>query len=70
MNTAVMNPVELRTMGIKALTKELGPLGMIRFLQQYETGSGDYTQERKQWMGDASVESVVEEIKRGRLSHK
>ncbi len=70
MNTALMNPVELRTMGIKALTKELGPLGMIRFLQQYETGAGDYTQERKQWIGDASVESVVGEIKRGRLAHK
>ena len=70
MNTAVINPVELRTMGIKALIKELGPLGMVRFLQQYETGSGDYTKERKQWLGDATVESVVGEIKKSRLLHK
>jgi len=70
MNTAVINPVELRTMGIKALTKELGPLGMIRFLRQYETGSGDYTQERKQWLDDSSVESVVKKIKKSRLVSK
>jgi hypothetical protein len=65
-----MNPVELRTMDIKALIKELGPLGMIRFLQQYETGLGDFTKESKQWLGDATVESVVEEIKSSRLAHK
>lgn len=27
------------------LTKALGPLGMVRFIQQCETGVGDYTEE-------------------------
>jgi hypothetical protein len=40
------NPVLLRKLGLEALCKSLGPLGMVRFLQQYETGIGDYTRER------------------------
>ena len=40
------NPVILRKLGLEALCKSLGPLGMVRFLQQYEAGTGDYTKER------------------------
>ena len=32
---------------LKTLSQELGPIGMIRFLQQLETGAGDYTKERQ-----------------------
>ena len=38
------NPVILRKMGLEALCKSLGPLGIVRFLQDYETGTGDYTE--------------------------
>lgn len=38
---------QIRLAGLKALNWELGPVGMIRFLQQFETGSGDYTKERQ-----------------------
>ena len=33
---------EIRRKGLAAIEKELGKAGMIRFLQQFETGSGDY----------------------------
>ncbi len=57
------NPVTLRKLGLEALCKSLGPLGMVRFLQQYETGTGDYTLERGLWLKDVDVESIAIEIK-------
>ena len=38
---------EIRKAGIEALTEKLGPLGMIKFIQQYEKGSVDYTKEHQ-----------------------
>ena len=37
------SPMQIRQLGIQALTETLGPVGMVRFLQQFDTGSGDYT---------------------------
>ncbi len=33
-------PAQIRDQGIEALAKALGPIGMVWFLQQLETGSG------------------------------
>ncbi|MCA9909774.1 MAG: hypothetical protein KC519_14050 [Anaerolineae bacterium] len=46
-NATVMTMDQIRLAGLKALSRELGPVGMIRFLQQFETGSSDYTRERQ-----------------------
>lgn len=43
-----MKQAELRKNGYKALIDSLGVVGMLRFLQQLEIGSGDYTLERHQ----------------------
>jgi hypothetical protein len=43
---------EVRKEGIQALTKTLGPVDMARFIQSFETGSGDYTKERHEWLPD------------------
>jgi hypothetical protein len=43
---------ETKQAGIQALLKELGPVGMIKFLQQFETGIGDYSEERHTWLID------------------
>lgn len=40
------NIIDVRSVGYKALTKALGPVGFVRFMQQYDNGSGDYTQEK------------------------
>ena len=42
----VNNLTEIRKMGLQALIEALGPVGMVRFIQQYENGSGDYTEEK------------------------
>jgi hypothetical protein len=54
-----MTPVQIQEAGLRILSRELGPVGLIRFLQQYELGSGDYTKERRQWLDHLSVEDVV-----------
>jgi hypothetical protein len=43
-----MKPSEIRTLGYQALIESLGVVGMLRFLQQLDIGSGNYTQERYQ----------------------
>jgi len=43
MNAHAVTLNEIRKLGIEALTMHLGAVGMIRFLQQGETGWGDYT---------------------------
>ena len=50
MNTALnMNDLmEIRKAGLQALKEALGPVGMVRFIQQYENGYGNYTEEKYQ----------------------
>lgn len=49
---------EIRRRGLAALRRELGPAGFIRFLQQFETGHGDYVQERRDWVDRTSLEEL------------
>jgi hypothetical protein len=54
---------QIRKAGMRALARELGPVGMVRFLQQFETGDGDYTTERHQWLDDADAGEWVKRIR-------
>ena len=66
MSLQTMSPSVIRKAGLEAVAKKLGPLGMVRFLQQIETGRGDYTKERGQWIDDVDLQAVVMEIKKKR----
>ena len=66
MTTQTMSPAVIRKAGLEAVAKKLGPLGMVRFLQQFETGFGDYTKERRQWLKDMDIHEIVREIKKKR----
>ena len=57
---------EIRLTGLTALAKELGPVGMVRFLQQFETGKGDYSVERHDLLGDRTVEQLSKLIRQRR----
>ena len=50
------NPAVLRQLGIEALTKALGPVGMVRFLRQFDMGSGNYTQDREALLSGITME--------------
>jgi hypothetical protein len=49
---------EIRRKVLAALRRELGPAGMIRFLQQFETGKGDYAGERHAWVDKATFAEI------------
>ena len=66
MSFQTLSPSELRKAGVEALAKALGPIGMVRFLQFFETGVGDYTKEREKWLGKKSIQDIAGEIKQNR----
>jgi len=49
---------EVRRRGLDALRQKLGRAGMIRFLQQFETGRGDYAQTRREWVDHTSLNDI------------
>ena len=63
MNIQTLSLNDIRKLGLEALFKALGPVGMVRFTQQFETGVGDYTKERAQWLKELDIKKIVEEIK-------
>ena len=58
------NFLEIRKMGLQALENALGPVGMTRFIQQYENGYEDYTKEKYQ-----QPDLTVEEIAKGLMNN-
>ena len=68
MTTETLTLYEIRTIGFDALLRELGPAGAIRFIQQYESGRGDYTRDRKRTLPKKSVREIGAEIMKERQS--
>jgi hypothetical protein len=52
----------IRKLGIDALTEKLGPIGMVEFMRQFDSGYGDYTKERHAWLDNLTVEDIHREI--------
>jgi len=50
MQAQSMSPNQIRSAGLAALIKSLGPTGMARFIQQYDMGTGDYTKDRSNYV--------------------
>jgi hypothetical protein len=61
-----MTDEEIRARGLEILSRELGPLGLIRFLQQFDKGHGDYLLERRQWVEKESLEDLLAELRQTR----
>jgi hypothetical protein len=70
MTTTYLTLSEIRTIGFEALLRELGPAGTIRFLQQYETGRGDYTRDRQKWLPKKTVREIGRQIVKERRKSK
>jgi len=66
MTAMTMTLEQIRVIGYRALLRELGPVNLVRFLQQFETGYGDYTQERHEWLDQYTVEEIAQEVQRRR----
>ncbi len=51
---------------IGLLSKELGVANTIRFISQFTTGHGNYTEERRELLKDLSLEDILSEMKADR----
>lgn len=59
-DTSKMSPIEIQQLGMAILLRELGPAGLIRFIKQYDLGTGDYTKERHQWLENLTVDEIIQ----------
>ena len=66
MNKRNLTANQIHELGIEALMSKLGAAGMIRFLHQYETGKGNYTVDRDQWLTVPDVETLANQIQGAR----
>ena len=57
---------EVARTGGRGLLRDLGPAGLIRFLQQFETGSGDYSIERHGWLPESDAAALAQSIRAAR----
>ena len=62
MITESMTLNEIQQAGLAALSRELGPVGFVRFLQMFERGYGDYSQERSCWLEGQSIDDIANRI--------
>ena len=69
MNVEAMDLNQIRQRGLEILSRELGPVGMVRFLQQFEMGQGNYTEERHQWLDEMTVDEIANQIQKKRTKH-
>ncbi len=56
------SPKELREEGFRLLVEGLGTVGAVRFMQQFEAGSGDYTEERAALQDGTTIDEIVARI--------
>jgi hypothetical protein len=70
MNIQTMTPQQIRVAGMAALSRELGVVGMIRFMQQFEMGQGDYSKDRHQWLDPYSVADIAKLVQEKKSTQK
>ena len=51
-------PDQIQREGLAALREKLGRAGMVRFLQQFEHGAGDYPLQRREWLDKTSLDEI------------
>ncbi len=54
-----MSDDEFTRHALGILSRELGVYGFARFLRVYRAGSGDYTQDRHQWLDGLTVKDIL-----------
>ena len=58
--------IEINREAIRILSKEIGVVDTVRFVNQFTTGYGNYTEEREQLFGDVSLDGIFSAIKHER----
>ena len=63
MEALITNQSELRNRGFRALVEALGWANAVRFLRQYDPGSGNYTEERRTLLPDWDASTLIEKTR-------
>jgi len=62
--TVELKPLnEINERAIDLLTRELGVADTLRFMMQFSSGAGNYTEEREALFGELTLEEIVKEIR-------
>jgi len=59
-----MTPIELQRKGFQALVNSLGIVDAIRFIHQYDSDSGNYTEERHQWLDKLTMDDILTDLEK------
>ena len=54
---------EITLEAVEVLSREIGIVNTLRFINQFTTGYGDYTQERARIFEDMTLDEILNEIK-------
>jgi hypothetical protein len=58
----VHNTRSIREKGMQALTRELGTIGTVYFLRQFNNGSGNWTKDRKKELAGVTMDDIEKDI--------
>ena len=57
---------EITQDAIRILFREIGVVNTVRFINQYTTGCGNYTEERRELFAGKTLDELIDEIKQRR----
>jgi len=58
---------EVTQEAVRILCEKIGIVNTIRFVNQFTTGYGNYTEERETFFADLTLDDIVAEIKRKKV---
>jgi hypothetical protein len=58
----VHNTRSIREKGMEALNRELGTIGTVYFLRQFNNGSGNWTEDRKKELAGVTIDDIEKDI--------
>lgn len=65
MNVQTKPLSDITKQAIDVLTKEIGIVDTVRFLNQFTTGYGNYTEERDALFKDITLDEILATVKKG-----
>ncbi len=59
-----MTGEQIRTRGLAVLRRELGRAGLVKFLQHFEMGAGDFTRQRAELLRSVTMDHLRKRVAR------
>jgi hypothetical protein len=65
--TVPLKPLtEINQEAFRVLSREIGLANTLRFINQFTSGAGNYTEERRERFADMTLDDILAEMKRRR----